>query len=379
MTIMKGVLTKHMEGMQRTFKNRHLTVGASEIGRCARMAWYVKKHPSAAVFEDESFGASHRGNMIEAHTVVPALQAAFGDKLLLAGKKQKTFVEGPLSATPDGLLVDLERKFLAGFDIPDIGPGRCILVEIKSIDPRIQLRSPKPEHARQANQQLGLVRSLTEWKPKYCLIMYVNASFMDDVVEFVVEFDQEMFERQKKRGAMILNAKTARELQPEGWIKGGKECDYCKFADACTELRTDVPAESGKKADPQFAAEIRELALEERDLDTKASEIAERQREIQIQIKDRLREKKLRGIKEADITVSWYPVKARITFDNEALRAGAAAANFALSPYEKVGTPGDGLRITLKGPPSATATKGVAPKAKLTAAKSAGAKTVKSK
>ena len=91
---------------------------------------------------------------------------------------------------------------------------------------------------------------------------------------------------------------------------------------------------------------------------------------MQINIKDRLREKQLRGIKEPDITISWYPVKARITFDNEALRSGAEAANFNLAPYEKVGNPSDGLRITLKALNKPTM-KGEPPKAKLTGAREA--------
>lgn len=368
--VAKPILLKHMENLQRVFKNRHLTVGASEIGRCARLAWYAKHHPNAAVLEDESFGASHRGNMIEAHTVVPALVKHFGDNLLYAGKKQQTFVSGYVSATPDGLLIKQPKDLLIQFGIKDIGKDRCILVEIKSIDPRIVLRGPKPEHARQANQQLGLVREKTNHKPQYCLIMYVNASFMDDVAEFVIEFDEELYNKQKKRAERILTTKTAREIQPEGWIKGGKECDYCKFADACTELRTDVPAESKRAADPQFVAEIKELALAERDLDTRISELSEQQREMQINIKDRLREKQLRGIKDPDITISWYPVKARITFDNEALRSGAEAANFNLAPYEKVGNPSDGLRITLKALNKPTM-KGEPPKAKLTGAREA--------
>lgn len=369
--LMKPVLSKHMESLQRVFKDRHLTVGASEIGLCARLVWYVKHHPSAkAINGEESFGASHRGNMIEAHTVVPALRRHYGANILYSGKDQRTFVSGVNSATPDGMLINQPKDLLAEFGVKDIGKARCILVEIKSIDPRIQLRGPKANHARQANQQLGIIREQGEWLPEYCLLMYVNASFLDDVTEFVIKFDAELYERQKKRAAMILDAKTAREMKPEGWIKGGKECDTCQFADACTELRSAVPGESEKKADPQFVAEIKELAFAERDLDTRASELEEKQREIQLQIKDRLREKDLRGIKEPDITVSWYPVKPRITYDMEALRHDASAAGFNVTPYEKVGNPGDGLRITVKSSLKPTM-KGEPPKAKLTGAKAA--------
>jgi hypothetical protein len=372
--LMKPVLHKHMESLQKTFVNRHLTVGASEIGRCGRLVWYAKHHPSAKVLEDISYGASHRGNMIENHTVVPALRRHYGANILYSGKDQRTLTSGFVSATPDGLLMNQPKDLLAEFGIKDIGKAREILIEIKSIDPRIVLRGPKPEHARQANQQLGIVRETTEHKPEYCLIMYVNASFMDDVTEFVVQFDPALYERQKARAERILTTRTAREMQPEGWIKGGKECDYCPFASACTELRTNVPAESAKKAPPQFVAELKALAKTERDYAARASEAEEKQREIQIQIKDRLREKGLRGIKEPDIVVNWFPVKGRITFDTDALRAAAEAANFNLAPYEKQGDPYDTMRITVKEFPKPTM-KGEAPKTKPTANKTAKRKT----
>jgi hypothetical protein len=364
--LMKPILSKHMESLQRIFKDRHLSVGASEIGRCARMIWYAKHHPAAKAVE-ESFGASHRGNMIEAHTVVPALRRHYGSLILYSGKDQKSFIDGVNSATPDGLLINQPKDLLAEFGIKDIGKDRCILIEIKSIDPRIQLRGPKKEHARQANQQLGVIRATTEHRPENCLIMYVNASFMDEVTEFVVPFDAGLYKLQKQRAERILEAKTAREMQPEGWIKGGKECDLCGFAKACIELRSNLPPESAGKPDPQIVAEIKELALAERELDTKASDLEEAKREIQIQIKDRLREKGLRGIKESDLTVSWYPIKPRITYDMDALKSAAAEAKFNIVPFEKIGEAGDGLRITVKSAFKPTM-KGEPPKAKLTAA-----------
>lgn len=363
--LMKPVLTSHMESLQKIFKNRHLTVGASEIGRCARLAWYSKHHPSAAVLEDISYGASHRGNMIENHTVVPALRRHFGGNILFAGKDQKTFSLNFSSATPDGLLINQPKDMLAEFGIKDIGKSRCILIEIKSIDPRIVLRGPKPEHSRQANQQLGLVRELTEWKPEHCLLLYVNASFLDDVTEFVVSYDPVLWGKQQLRAKRIMEARTAREMVPEGWIKGGKECDTCGFAKACIELRTDLPPEGAGQPDPQFVAELKELAIAERQLASSISTMEENQREIQVNIKDRLREKKLRGVKTPDLSVSWYPIKPRVTLDIDSLRAAAEAANFNLAPYEKSGDGGDGLRITVKALHSPTM-KGISPKAKLT-------------
>lgn len=363
--LMKSVLTRHMAAMQRQFKDRNLTIGASEIGRCIRMIWYIKHHPAAKAMEGESYGASHRGNMIEAHTVVPALKREFKDNIIYVGKDQQTLADGINSATPDGLLINQPKDLLSMFGINDIGKDRCVLVEVKSIDPRINLRGPKPEHARQANQQLGVVRATTKHKPEFCILMYVNASFMDEVTEFVIRFDPDQYEKQKKRAARIMDSRTAREMQPEGWIMGGKECDNCGFAEPCTLLRSNLPAEGSGKVDPQLVAEIKELGKKERDIDARVSALQVEQREMQVVIKDRLREKSLRGIKEPDITVSWYPIKPRVTYDMDALRIAAEAVHFDIARFERVGLGSDALRITIKDLFKPTAMKGESPKAKL--------------
>lgn len=356
--ILKPIITKHMEAQQKIFKNRHLTVGASEIGRCARQTWYVKHHPAAQALDEISYGAIHRGNMLENHLLVPALRRHFGGDILFSGKDQKTFIDGDNSATPDGLLINQPANLLAEFGIKDIGKNRCVLIEAKSIDPRITLRAPKPEHARQALQQLGVVRAATEWKPEHCLIVYINASFHDDITEFVVSWDERKYELQKKRAAEILSATTARSMQPEGWIKGGKECDHCGFSSSCTELRSAVPPESKKSAPPQVVAELKELATLEREQAAIASSAEEEQRKLQLKIKDLLREKGLRGVKEPDIVVTWYPIRGRVTYDMNALREAAEKINFNIAPYEKIGDASDGLRITVGPTLKPTATKG---------------------
>src|SRR5262249_27250299 len=147
----------------------------------------------------DPWGATLRGDLIEQHFVEPALRAAFGAKLLYAGTEQQTLTNEFLSATPDGLVVDQPADALAYVGVPDLGPGRCFVTEIKSIDPRTSLTAPKPEHAYQAIVQQGLFRELTEHQPEYAVVLYVNASFLDDIVEFVVPFDSDIYEHAKQR------------------------------------------------------------------------------------------------------------------------------------------------------------------------------------
>ena len=49
--------------------------------------------------------------------------------------------------------------------------------------------------------QIGLFRELTPHRPEVALISYANASFLDDVIEFVVRFEPTIFANAKRRAA----------------------------------------------------------------------------------------------------------------------------------------------------------------------------------
>ena len=152
---------------------------------------------------------------------------------------------------------------LASVGIADIGGDGSIVVECKTIDPRVKLDAPKPEHAFQAQAQIGLFRELTPHRPEVALISYANASFLDDVIEFVVRFEPAIFANAKRRAAAILTAQAAQQLKPEGWIAGGRECEFCTFNRACGVIRHAVPTKPVTGLpDPQFVAEIADLSRE---------------------------------------------------------------------------------------------------------------------
>src|SRR5262249_62177975 len=109
--------------------------------------------------------------------------------------------------------------------------------------------------------QIGVVRDTTEYRPNFVLLTYIDASFWDTITEFVVAFDPEVYANAKTRAVQIINARLASELPPEGWIAGGKECEHCPFTKACGIERRIVPPNGNECADPQFAAEMRELAI----------------------------------------------------------------------------------------------------------------------
>src|ERR1017187_9791563 len=170
--------------------DRTKTVGASEVGTCSRRVWFGKKSTDADKDHVDRWGATERGNLIEMKLWAPALKKKYNGKLKFRGDQQKSFIDGPLSATPDGLLL-APRDALKEHGIKDI-EADCILLECKSIDPRVDLKEARHHHILQAQAQLGCVRAKTKYKPVYCVISYIDASFLDNITEFVVKFDPEI-------------------------------------------------------------------------------------------------------------------------------------------------------------------------------------------
>jgi hypothetical protein len=112
--------------------------------------------------------------------------------LLYAGEEQETLRKGRLSATPDGLAIGLDRDALAELGVEDIITGD-LLIEFKSFDPRANPTEPKPIHAGQVQVQFGLVHELTDYRPEYAIIVYMNASFLSDIRVFVIKREPEDF------------------------------------------------------------------------------------------------------------------------------------------------------------------------------------------
>jgi len=360
--MIKEALNEFANSMNKIWTyDRSNTIGGSEIGGCARKAFYeknrkiktgvkfranrtsrenIKRYEPDKDYVD-GWGARMRGNLIEAHLWVPALKKRFGKNLLMAGKDQKSLFKGFLSATPDGLVINQKRDALASMGVPDIGPGCCFVVEGKSIDPRVPLAEAKSENVYHVQCQIGLIRECTKYKPEYALISYIDASFHDSVTEFVIQFNPHIYNRAKIRATEIKTAKSPTELKPEGWIAGGKECEYCAFLGPCGIARFNLP-NSEKPVDDQFKAEIIDLCRSLNEV-KQTKEWAETEiRSKQEDIKNRLREKGVRKIKGV---ITWSNVKGRESYDMVALRKAAEEIGLDITPFETVGQPSDRMTI----------------------------------
>ena len=326
--------------------DRTLTVGASEIGQCARKIYYMKTAERQDKTHVDRWGAAQRGNLIEQHLVVPALRKRFGKNYLWGGDEQRTFAKGHLSATPDGLLIGIKPNALRHLGVKDKLLGTCLLVEIKSIDPRAKIEKEKHVHKLQAQAQLGLVRLLTEYKPNYVLLIYVDASFHDEVKEFAIEFDPKVFATLQGRASLILEAKGAADLRPEGWIAGGQECETCPFKDPCGIERHALPSEKfkPKPVAPQRVAEITDLCKEAQAYASVRDANDAAYREQQEKIKERLREWDIRKVPGV-VTLS--SVKGRESYDMNALKQAAEAAGIDVEKFQRTGEPTTRLTISL--------------------------------
>jgi hypothetical protein len=322
------------------------TVGASEIGQCLRKTFYYKNEgdPRLGVDRDpeyqDNWGARRRGSTIEQSLWVPALRAKYGTRLKYAGKKQRTFAHGYLSATPDGMVIKLtktERREIA----PDCGD--CVTVECKTADPRTNLAQAKEENVYQTHVQLGILRNKTTYRPTHAVLSYIDASFWNEVKEFVITYDPKIFAAAQQRAELVLTANNAGELQPEGWIAGGHECRYCPFLKPCGIERRNLPfADEDKPLDPQYVAEITDLARVVRAAEVARDKSDALMREKQDVLKSRLRDK---GVRKVPGVVTWSSVKGRESYDNKAIRTAAAAAGVDVEKFSTVGDPTDRLAI----------------------------------
>src|SRR5262245_13262472 len=106
------ILTSYAHNIRAPDAQRVSTLGASEIGQCARASFYANRGGERDPGHVDGWGATLRGNIIERKFWLPALRARFGDKLKFAGHKQHRFKAGLLSATPDALLIDAPTNIL---------------------------------------------------------------------------------------------------------------------------------------------------------------------------------------------------------------------------------------------------------------------------
>lgn len=335
--------------------DRSKSVGASEAFGCARKSWFGKHNTPKDPWHKDDWGALKRGDVMEEYWVEPVVkwyleQLPGNVRLIWGGKHQRSLVgkDAPVSATPDGLIVDADDDALANYGVPSLGGTGCFNFEIKSIDPRVNLKDEKAIHRGQVQMQMGLTRENTPYKPNYAMILYADASFYSDMSFFVIPFDQEVYNSGKERGRQAFDIKDVSTLFPEGKLEGG--CDYCPYTMACSIATGEATPTEGMATESNTPSPImkqfEDLILLERELSTEKKEAEKAHKEAQERLKELFREVGVRRFQMGDIKASITWNKGRKSLSKKALEEDG----IDVSKYETEGNGFDTLRITEKGP-----------------------------
>lgn len=349
---------------QKTWSHdRAKSVGASEAFGCMRKSWFGKRGGEFGFTKDpeykESWGAIRRGDIIENYQVVPAIRSGLarrGLDLIMEGEDQKTIVDGVSSATLDGLIIDptgakLPRDFLAYYGLDDIDEDSIVL-EMKSFDPRINIAQEKAIHRGQTQMQMGLIRETTKYKPNFAVVLYVNASWLDDIRCFIVEFDEAVYQIGRKRAEKIFEVSNPAELMAEGKLDG--MCAYCPFVRSCADVSVKrVPASrkalSKKEVEAQDDSLVKELdslvrTLEMRKKDKKAIE-----REVE-EMNEEIRQKLIAANESRAVGQGWKASYTTIAGRQTLSKAKIEAAGLDPEDYMEQGAGYEKLTVTVEGP-----------------------------
>jgi adenine-specific DNA glycosylase len=115
--------------------------------------------------------------------------------------------------------------------------------------------------------------------------MYVNASWLDDIRIFVVEYDHDVYLAGRERAEKVFAEDDPAMLAAEGKLDG--MCAYCPFKDACAVVST------GRVPPKQKALSAAEVKAQDDDLVSELDEAVRRQQEL------KAKEKKLKKEIEA--------------------------------------------------------------------------------
>lgn len=328
--------------------DRSKTMGASEAFGCLRKAWFSKNGAARDPDHKDSWGALQRGDLIEQHFAEPAvrwfLENEFNDaRLIWGGANQKTLKapDAPLTATPDGLVVEADDDALALYGIPSLGGSGCFNFEIKSIDPRVNLREEKAIHRGQTIVQMGTTRETTQYQPNYAVIVYLDASFFDDIDIFVVPFDQKTYEIAKDRARAAFDVSNPADIMAEGKFDGAA-CDYCPFKIACAQVSKGATPTTGEanygNAPSKIMEEFEALVRAERVSSAGKKALEKDHKEAAERLKMWFQEVGVRraevpGVVKASIT--W--VKGRKSYDQEGLIQALHEAQKLIRAVEDAG------------------------------------------
>jgi len=307
-----------IEGRKDWGFDRSKYLNASEAGQCIRQLWYSKHTPEAATAQE--WGYARRGSHAETY-VVESLRATNSVDLQRAGEYQVSVQDEArrLSATPDGFI-----KF---------DDGSVLGLEVKSIDPRTNRSNlPKAEHVLQLQLAMGIANPTV----KVGLLVYIDASNFDDIIQFEIPADPAALDRAAAKAKKVFNTKAVDSLDREG-RRSKDGCQYCPFTATCGVDLADAPSRKRANRGSRFdIAAVRYMEIK----DTEAA-LENEKKALAEDIKSELISRSVNKAVVGDIEVSLSITKGRASLDRKAV----AAAGIDLSPFETTGAPSERLSV----------------------------------
>lgn len=333
--------------------DRSLTIGASEIEKCARATAYKK---AKTQYDDgfiESLGYAHRGNILEDAWFAPLATAWFKDmgaKLLHAGQKDQISIvaeEAHASATPDGVAIKVPSDALYDLKGGREFKGGDLLNEFKSIDPNVNTtRLPRAWHVGQVNYGLGLVRAATDFRPKHALLWYGNCSDLTKIERFVIPFHKGKFKQQLERAAFIMKARKKPEaIAPEGKINGGMDCKTCPWSHRCLGFAAWVP-KGERELQSRDKRRVSKLVDEVQAEKSKIEQAEQTKREKEAKLKETLTEIGTTSAELGSIRVHWQRTPGQNRLDTAKMLRVLKRDGYDEKDFRVTTKPSERLEIT---------------------------------
>ncbi|MEQ6333294.1 hypothetical protein [Sphingobium sp. MK2] len=336
-------------GEEKVWKyDRTLSLGASEVFTCLRKNFFKKFGYEADDDHEQDWGAARRGDVIENNVAVPAVMGILKGtdaKLIYAGSDQETLKKGRLSATPDGLVIDADDDALAQLGIPSLlGTGEFV-VEFKSFDPRSNIKEAKQVHVGQTQVQMGLMHDLTDYRPKFAVIIYFNASFLSDIRCYPVEYDPKVYAKAIERAKLVYATQEPTELMAEGKITG--DCALCEFTEECAIAQGELmPKVKAKKLPADVLDRLAVLAERQRSLAEIEKTAKQDKKLVDEEIKEALRAANTKGAGDDRFSISMSWLNGKKSTDLLAM----AADGIKIEDYQKEGAGFERLVVKIKEP-----------------------------
>ena len=302
--------------------DRSKYMNASTADSCIRKQWFERNLPPV----EQDWGFARRGKQGELY-LVDCLRAA-GAELMYCGDEQVSIVseEYKISATPDGYMkVD----------------GEWVAMEFKTIDPRTNRNYlPKGEHVTQLRIGMALAHQQPgDWpKPARGVIVYMDASNYNDIIEFDVELDLDLLPHLSTRAAKMLRSKSVDKLDREGKRTGEcKKYGGCPFKEQCgVEIEGEAKVTRGN-AGSKLDAAVQAYTLAQADEADAKARLADAGETIKSELKARNAPELIVG----NHRVSMTPVAGRRSYDWKKMEK----AGIDLSPFMTTGKPSERLTV----------------------------------